>query len=105
MALNHCSGVRQEKLRFVGECGANCIKGKKKLGFIHGALAKPELKEDQDVSECHACDVPHSMICLWILNIIEPRLQPSVAYVKKPRRCGNILKNGMAWPILQKYIK
>jgi len=58
------------------------LKAKNKLGFIDGSLTKPELKEGEGFSAYHAWDIVNSMICSWILNVIESRLRPSVAYAE-----------------------
>ena len=50
------------------------LKSKNKLGFLDGTLTKPTPKEGQDMSELQAWEMVNSMICSWILNIIEPKL-------------------------------
>jgi len=57
------------------------LKAKNKLGFIDGTLSKPEVKEG-DFTEYHAWDMINSMICSWLLNVIERKLRPSVAYAE-----------------------
>ena len=57
------------------------LKAKNKLGFIDGTLSKPEVKEG-DFTEYHAWDMVNSMICSWLLNVIERKLRPSVAYAE-----------------------
>lgn len=54
---------------------------KNKLGFIDGTLNKPEIKEG-DFTEHHAWDMVNSMVCSWLLNVIEQKLHPSVAYAE-----------------------
>ena len=56
------------------------LKAKNKLGFIDGTLARPEEKDDEEFSEANAWDMENSMLCSWILNIIDPRLRMTVAY-------------------------
>ena len=56
------------------------LKAKNKLGFIDGTLKKPKPKENEEFSDYHAWDIANSMMCLWIINVIEPQLRPSIAY-------------------------
>ena len=58
------------------------LKSKNKIGFIDRSITKPKPKEGVGFSEYHAWDMMNSMICSWILNVIEPRLLLSVAYVE-----------------------
>ena len=48
--------------------------------FIDGSFSRPEKKDDEEFSECHAWDMVNSMLCLWLLNIIEPWLRMNIAY-------------------------
>ena len=52
------------------------LKAKNKLRFIDGTLKSPEPNENEEFSEYHAWDMANSMICSWIVNVIEPRLRP-----------------------------
>jgi len=58
------------------------LKAKNKLGFIEGTLKRPEEVKDQDFSEADAWDMVNSMLCSWILNIIDPKLRLTVAYTE-----------------------
>ena len=58
------------------------LKSKNKLGFIEETLAKPTPKEGEDQSELIAWEKANSMICSWIVNVIDPRLHISVAYTE-----------------------
>jgi len=58
------------------------LKAKNKLRFIDGSLTRPKLKEGEGFLAYHAWDMMNSNICSWILNVIEPRLCPSVAYLE-----------------------
>ena len=53
---------------------------KNKLGFIDGTLTRPAETSDVDFSEVNAWDMANSMLCSWLLNIIDPKLRMSVAY-------------------------
>lgn len=55
------------------------LKAKNKLGFIDGTLEKPEMGEG-NFTEYHAWDMVNSMVCLWLLNVIDRKLRPSVAF-------------------------
>ena len=56
------------------------LKAKNKLGFIDGSLARPAATGSDEFSECHAWDMVNSMLCSWMLNIIDPKLRMRVAY-------------------------
>ena len=57
------------------------LKSKNKLGFINDALKKPTPKDREDTSELQAWETVSFMICLWILNVIEPKLRSSIAFM------------------------
>jgi len=57
------------------------LKSKNKLGFIEGTLTKPTPK-GEDFSELNAWEMVNSMICSWIINVIDPKLHTSVAYAE-----------------------
>jgi len=56
------------------------LKAKNKLAFINGTLMRPDEKDDEEFSECHAWDTGKLMLCSWLLNIMEPKLQMRIAY-------------------------
>ena len=58
------------------------LKFKNKLGFIEGTLTKPTPQKEGDLSELNAWEMVNSMICSWIINVIEPKLHTSVAYAE-----------------------
>ena len=58
------------------------LKAKNKLGFIEGTLKRPELKERDDPTKYNAQGMMNSMICSWIINVIDPKLHMSIAYVE-----------------------
>ena len=58
------------------------LKAKNKLGFIEGTLAKPTLQKGEDRSKLDAWEMVNSMICSWIVNVIDPKLHTSVAYAE-----------------------
>ena len=43
---------------------------------------KPTQQKGEDLSELNAWKVVNSMICSWIINVIDPKLHTSVAYVE-----------------------
>ena len=57
------------------------LKFKNKLGFINGILKKPEVKEGNFI-EYHTWDMVSSMVRSWLLNMIERKLRPNVAYAE-----------------------
>ena len=56
------------------------LKAKNKLPFIDGKLTRPSEKEDEEFLECHAWDMVNSMLCSWLLNVIDPKLRMTIAY-------------------------
>ena len=56
------------------------LKAKNKLCFIDGTLTRPTPKGDEGFSETDAWDMTNSMLCPWLLNVIDPKLRMSVAY-------------------------
>jgi len=51
------------------------LKAKNKLEIIDRTLKRPKPNENEEFSEYHAWDIANSMICSWIVNVIEPRLR------------------------------
>ena len=56
------------------------LNAKNKLGFITGSLKRPETTNDEDFGESHAWDMANSMLCSWILHVIDPKLIMTIAY-------------------------
>ena len=79
------------------------LKSKNKLGFIDGTLNKPEAKEG-DFTKHHARDMVNSMVCSWLLNVIDRKLQTSVAYAETEKQCGKTYERDMKLQVLQKSI-
>ena len=50
------------------------LKPKNKLGFIDVTLAKPTPREGEDQHELITWEMANSMICSWIVNVIDPKL-------------------------------
>ena len=57
------------------------LRSKNKLGFIEGTVPKPTPTIGEDTTELQAWEMANSMVCSWILNVIDPKLRTSVAYV------------------------
>jgi len=68
------------------------LKAKNKLGFIEGTLKRPAETSDEDFSEANAWDIVNSMLCSWLLNIIDPKLRMTVAYSETAYAMWNNLK-------------
>jgi len=69
------------------------LKAKNKLRFIARTLTRPEHKGGEEFTEYQAWDIVNSMICSWIVNVIEPRLQSSVAYAEIAKEMWQDLQN------------
>jgi len=57
------------------------LKAKNKLGFVDGSLSRPKEVEGEEFSECHAWDMFNSMLCSWLVNVIDPKLGMTVAWL------------------------
>jgi len=57
------------------------LKAKNKLGFIKGKIEKPMVTDKEGSTEANVWDIMNSMIASWIMNVIDPRLHSSLAYV------------------------
>jgi len=68
------------------------LRSKNKLGFIDGLIKKPK----DDPSEINAWKTVNSMICLWILNVVDPKLRTSIAYVETAREMWTNLQKRYA---------
>ena len=58
------------------------MKAKNKLRFIEETLKQLKQAIDQDFSEVDVWDMANSILCLWLPNIIDPKLCMSIAYAK-----------------------
>ena len=56
------------------------LRAKNKLGCTNGSLKRSTAKEDEDFSECHAWDMTNSMMCSWLLNVIDPKIKMTLVY-------------------------
>ena len=54
---------------------------KNKVAFIDGTLTKPEMWKGSYSPEANAWIMVNSMITSWILNLIDPKLHASTAFV------------------------
>jgi len=68
------------------------LRAKNKLAFIDGTLTKPILKDDTTFAEAKAWKMINSMITSWIMNVIDPKLHPRVAYVDSIENVGEYSK-------------
>ena len=57
------------------------LRSKNKLGFIDGTITKPTVQDGKTAAEINAWEMVNSMVQSWIMNIIDPKLHKSVAYV------------------------
>ena len=73
----------------------NALKAKNKLGFIEGTLKKPEPNGENTI-KLQTWEMINSMICSWILNVIEPKLRSSIAYVDTAELMWSKLKKRYA---------
>ena len=62
------------------------MKATNKLGFIDGKITKPTVTEGEESDEANAWDMVNSMVTSWIMNVIDPKLHGSIAYVKSAHK-------------------
>jgi len=65
---------------------------KNKLGFIEGTLTCPAKTQYVEFVEANAWDMVNSMLCSWLLNIIDPKQSMIVAYSETTYAIWNDLK-------------
>ena len=58
------------------------LKAKNKLGFIDRKITKPTVGEGEETAEANAWDMVNSMIMSWIINVINPKIHASIAYIE-----------------------
>jgi len=71
------------------------LKEKNKLVFIYGTLTRPKPKEDEEFLEADAWDMTNFMLCSWLLNLIDPKLRMSIAYLDMAKIMWDDMKNSM----------
>ena len=57
------------------------FEGKNNLGFITGTLKRSKKATEQEFSVADAWGLVNFMLYLWLLNVINPKLQLNVAYI------------------------
>ena len=62
------------------------------MGFIKGTLKRPEKNAEQEFSEIDAWDLVNSMLCSWLLNVINPKVRFNVAYIETTYEIWDDLK-------------
>jgi len=70
------------------------LKAKNKLGFVDGKITKAKVTiSEKDSAMENAWNMVNSMISSWIMNVIDPNLHASIAYVEFVHEiCENIKK-------------
>ena len=48
---------------------------------MEGTITKPTAQDDSDTTELQAWEMENSMICSWMLNVINHKLWTSIAYI------------------------
>jgi len=57
------------------------LKSKNKLGFIDGSIQRPMVEKEEFLAELNVLEMVNSMVISWILNVLDPKLHASIAYV------------------------
>jgi len=74
------------------------LRSKNKLGFIDGTLTRPEAKGGEDFLETDAWDMTNSMLCSWLLNVIDPTLRASIVYADTVKVMWDDIRKRYAMP-------
>ena len=83
--------LRQQAIR-------TALRAKNKVAFIDGTLINPTLKDDTNLAEANAWEMVNSIIMSWIMNVIDPKLHPSVAYVDLAQRMWENIRKRFSIP-------
>jgi len=73
-------------------------RAKNKLAFIDRTLTKPTLKDNTNFAEANVLEMVNSMIASWIMNVIDPKLHPSAAYVDSAQRMWENIRKRYSIP-------
>lgn len=57
------------------------LKAKNELGFIEGTITKATVKEKEEFLELDTWEMANSTLYSWMLNVVNPKLRMSVAYL------------------------
>ena len=82
--FNHSSYIDEKNYNLWERVVRTALKAKNKLGCIDGILMQPTRKGDEYFSKANVWDMVNSMLCSWILDILDPKLHMSIgiAYPK-----------------------
>ena len=72
------------------------LRAKNKLGFIDGTMVKPDGTDGKNLAEINTWEMVNSMIQSWIMNVIDPKLHKSVAYVDSAHKLWENIKKRYA---------
>ena len=68
------------------------------MAFIDGKIIKPVIKHGVYSAEANAWEMVNSMVKSWIMNVIDPKLHPSVAYVDSAQRMWDNIRKRYSVP-------
>lgn len=74
------------------------LTAKNKLGFIKGKIEKPMVTDKEGSAEANEWDIVNSMITSWIMNVIDPRLHSSLAYIDTAQKLWENIKKRYSVP-------
>lgn len=103
-APDHGCDLWGEKLWFMRKSNKSRTQSQKQIRVYRRHPKEPVHKEGDDELELQAWEMANSMICSWILNVIEPKLRTSIAYVKTAYLSWITLRRGMPFPMHPRYV-
>ena len=68
------------------------LRSKNKLRFIDGTISRLVKEDGKGLPEINAWEMVNSMIQSWLMNVIEPKLHKSVAYVDSAQKLWENIK-------------
>ena len=74
------------------------LKAKNKLTFIDGKITKLVMKDGVYLTEANAWEMVNSIVKSWIMNVIDPKLHPSMAYVDSAQRMWDNIQKRYSVP-------
>ena len=75
---------------------------KNKIAFNDGKITKPEIKKRQYSPEANAWTIVNSMITSWIIDVINPKLDTSIAYADSAQAIWENIRKRYAVPNIPK---
>jgi len=73
------------------------FKTKNKLGFIDGLIIKSKVKAGKNSNQINTWEIVNAMIMSYVMNMIDPKLHMSIAYVDSAQKMWDSIQNNMSF--------